>query len=137
MGDVALRCGWNLREMGILLTMPALTARARQRKGEAMSQHDSTSDRTAEVWSRFMAAALSAAPHAPIDKLAAIADEALAEYRNRVADSGFEESAHAPAAPSSTTATPFVAHVEGEQVTYEPTAEATDDDIDSPFQPAD
>jgi hypothetical protein len=104
-----------------------------------MSQQDSTSDRTrsAEVWSRFMAAALSAAPHAPIDKLAAIADEALAEYRSRVADSGFEESAHDPTARSSTTATPFVAHVEGEQVTYEPTAGATDDDIDTPFKPTD
>jgi hypothetical protein len=91
--------------------------------------------RTAEVWSRFMAAALSAAPHAPIDKLAAIADEALAEYRKRIADSVFDESAHDPKAPSSTTATPFVAHVEGEHVTYEPTAEATGDDIDTPFKP--
>src|SRR5476651_464501 len=33
-GDVALHSGWNLREMGIRLTMPAWTARASQRKGE-------------------------------------------------------------------------------------------------------
>lgn len=39
--------------------------------------------RDAEAWVRFMAAALSAGPHAPIDKLSSIADQALAEYRKR------------------------------------------------------
>ena len=49
--------------------------------GDQKIPQDVPSD--AEAWIRFMAAALSAAPHAPADKLAATADEALAEYRKR------------------------------------------------------
>jgi hypothetical protein len=40
-----------------------------------------------ETWTRFMSAALAAGPHAPVDTLAARADEALAEYWQR-RDSG-------------------------------------------------
>jgi len=44
--------------------------------------------------------------------------------------------APAPDARSGATATPFEPQVEGDQVTYEPTAEAPDaEDIDSPFEP--
>ena len=51
------------------------------RMNDHESPHDESND--AEAWIRFMAATLSAAPHAPVDKLAATADEALAEYRKR------------------------------------------------------
>ena len=86
-----------------------------------------------ETWTRFMAAALAAAPLAPVDTLAARADEALAEYQQR-RDSG------APAAGADqpeATATPFVASVEKDSVTYEPTSAAPDDEeIDSHSDPA-
>ena len=42
----------------------------------------------AEAWVRFLAAALSAAPHAPIDKLALTADDALGEYLKRLQPGG-------------------------------------------------
>jgi hypothetical protein len=49
----------------------------------------------ADAWLRFMAAALSAAPHAPADKLAVTADEALAEYqKRRQPDGGFVSNRH-------------------------------------------
>ena len=86
-----------------------------------------------ETWIRFMAAALAAGPHAPVDTLAARADEALAEYRQRRDSSASPVSADQAAA----IATPFVASVEEDSVTYEPTSTAPDDDdIDSPFRPS-
>ena len=85
-----------------------------------------------ETWTRFMSAALAAGPHAPVDTLAARADEALAEYRQR-RDSG---ASAASADQAAATATPFVASVEEDAVTYEPTSAAPDDEeIDSPFRP--
>ncbi len=54
----------------------------------------------AEAWVRFMAAALSAAPHAPVEKLAAAADEALAEYRARRAPGGLLSDAPAATPPA-------------------------------------
>jgi hypothetical protein len=51
----------------------------------------------ADAWIRFMAASLAAAPHAPVEKLAAAADEALAEYRARRAPGGLLSDAPAPA----------------------------------------
>jgi hypothetical protein len=86
-----------------------------------------------ETWTRFMTAALAAAPHAPIDTLAARADEALAEYRQRRDSGASPASADHPEA----TATPFIASVEEDSVTYEPTSTAPDDEeIDSPFRPS-
>jgi hypothetical protein len=85
-----------------------------------------------ETWTHFMAAALAAGPHAPVDTLAARADEALAEYRQR-RDSG---ASVASADQSEAAAAPFVANVKEDSVTYEPTSTAPDDDeIDSPFRP--
>ena len=86
---------------------------------------------------RFMAAALTAAPHAPAEKLAATADDALAEYVRRAAAGCFEARGKGETnAASGATATPFVADVEDDQVRYEPTSEAPDDEeIDSPFRP--
>jgi hypothetical protein len=91
----------------------------------------------AEVWTRFMAAALSAAPHAPAEKVAAIADEALAEYRRRLDSGRLEHGNHdGGGASEGATATPFVAQSDDDHVTYEPTAEApTEEEIDSPFRP--
>jgi hypothetical protein len=104
-----------------------------------MSEHDPANEhpRPAEVWVRFMAAALSAAPHAPADKLATTADEAFAEYQRRAGAGGFAVGdGGEPNAASGATATPFVARAEGDDVTYEATAEAPDDKaIDSPFRP--
>ena len=104
-----------------------------------MSEHGPSSDRPqmADVWTRFMAAALSAAPHAPAEKVAAIADEALAEYRRRL-DSGRLEHGNQDGGGAShgASATPFVAQADNDHVTYEPTAEApTEEEIDSPFRP--
>jgi hypothetical protein len=105
-----------------------------------MSEHDAshTCPGAAEAWMRFMAAALSAAPHAPADKLAATADEALAEYQNRQAVGRFvQRGADGSGAAEGTDATPFVARVEGDLVAYEPNDEAPDDDdINSPFRPS-
>jgi hypothetical protein len=91
----------------------------------------------AEAWTRFMSAALAAAPHVPAEKLAATADGALAEYQRRVAAGQFEAAAAGRStAAAGADATPFVPNVNGEQVTYSPTAEAPDaEDIDSPFAP--
>ena len=104
-----------------------------------MNEQRPSSERAevAEVWVRFMAAALSAAPHAPAEKVAAIADEALGEYRRRLDSGRFEHgSGDGAGASSGATATPFVAQPDGDHVTYEPTAEApTEDEIDSPFRP--
>jgi hypothetical protein len=52
----------------------------------------------AETWIRFMAAALSAGPHAPVETLAARADDALAEYRKRRPAGGPTDSASPGAA---------------------------------------
>jgi hypothetical protein len=104
-----------------------------------MNEQRPSSERAevAEVWVRFMAAGLSAAPHAPADKVAAIADEALAEYRRRLDAGRFEHgSEDGTNASSGATATPFVAQTGDDHVTYEPTAEApTEEEIDSPFRP--
>jgi hypothetical protein len=54
----------------------------------------------ADAWIRFMAASLSAAPHAPVEKLAVAADEALAEYRARRAPGGVLGDAPAVAPPA-------------------------------------
>jgi hypothetical protein len=89
-----------------------------------------------ETWTRFMSAALAAAPHAPIDTLAARADEALAEYRQRRDSGKLAGRADRGARPSGTTEAPFVAVVGDGSVRYEPTSTAPDDEeIDSPLKP--
>jgi hypothetical protein len=104
-----------------------------------MSEHDQSNENStaAAVWVRFMAAALAASPHAPIDKLGTTADDALAEYQRRVAAGRFDSrGGEEPASAGGATAAPFESHIEGGKVTYEPTAAAPDDDdIDSPFRP--
>jgi hypothetical protein len=89
----------------------------------------------ADVWARFMAAALMAAPHAPADKLATTADEALVEYRRRCA-SGGSLAPGASAAEAVATRQPFGGHVDGDAVHYDipPTTPKTDK-ADSPFSP--
>jgi hypothetical protein len=61
---------------------------------ESRSEALGASPSDAAVWARFMAATLSAAPHAPVDKLAATADEALLEYRKRRRSEGVFETPH-------------------------------------------
>jgi hypothetical protein len=52
-----------------------------------MTDHPAT-PAEAEAWIRFMAAALSAGPHVPVETLAVRSDDALAEYRKRCAAGG-------------------------------------------------
>jgi hypothetical protein len=89
-----------------------------------------------ETWTRFMSAALTAAPHAPVDVLAARADEALAEYRQRLEPGASGGNGDPGGHHADATQTPFVAIVEEDSVRYEPTSTAPDEDeIDSPFRP--
>jgi hypothetical protein len=90
-----------------------------------------------DVWSRFMAAALMAAPHAPADKLATTADEALVEYRRRRASGGLlAEDSDVSRDTEAATPQPFVGHVEGDSVGYEiPATTPLPDASESPLSP--
>ena len=100
-----------------------------KRPTEALSDSD--------VWSRFMAAALMAAPHAPADKLATTADEALVEYRRRRAVGGvLAEDYDVPGERDAATPQPFVPRVEGDAVRYDiPATTPVPDASESPFSP--